>query len=113
MMKSKVMHRNSGSRISRGTTVRMSDGWRGKVEENCGSFIACIADGARPCIHWTGDYRLVSVSSVTIEGSKAIVRWKSRPTASRLKVDRDEQLRRVVADHNRARREREWESALD
>jgi hypothetical protein len=110
-MQKLMTRRENGRRFSSGMVVLMSDGWRGKVEENCGPFVACIAEGARPCPHWTSDYRLVSVNAFTVEGNMATVAWRStsRRSARRARST----LAAVVVDQRRARLKREWKSALD
>ena len=48
MIKPKVVQRNVlPPGLRRGTTVTMSDGWRGTVEQDCGEFIVCLAAGER------------------------------------------------------------------
>jgi hypothetical protein len=110
-MKPKI-YRAIGSRlkpgIKPGMAVRMSDGWCGKVEQDAGGIVACIRDGELPDPHWVGDYRLVSPSSITILGNKAMVVWKSAVAASKPAG------RGVVVDlaraRHRARLEHEWQS---
>jgi hypothetical protein len=78
MTRSKVMQRESSMHSSsKGMLIVMSDGWRGKVEQTAGGIVVCIGDGQRPNDHWCGDYRLVAPGSIRIEGSKAVVAWKS------------------------------------
>lgn len=109
-MQKLMTRRDSGRGVRGGMAVQMSDGWRGKVEENCGSFVACLADGERSCPHWTSDYRLVSLAAITIKGNKATVAWRSTPRRTRQSRST---LEAVVVDHRRARLEREWHGALD
>jgi hypothetical protein len=81
---------NNDPQVCEGMAVRMSDGWRGKVESSAGGIVACIGAGEQPSDHWCGDYRLVGPNSVTIKGSIATVAWSS--------VDRERRRAAVVAD---------------
>jgi hypothetical protein len=85
----------------------MSDGWRGKVEENCGDFVVALRDGERSCPHWSGDYRLVSLSAITIKDNRVTVAWRS--TSRRSRRSRSS-LDAVLADYRRTRLEQEWQS---
>jgi hypothetical protein len=110
---SKVTQRSSGPCLSRGTAVVMNDGWRGKVEQDDGDTVVCIRDGERPN-DWLRGYRAFGRRLMTINGSKAVVDWKSAATASRPIVDRERHHRGgVVVDLARLRAEREWKSAPD
>jgi hypothetical protein len=109
----KVMHRNTGPRLSKGMAVVMNDGWCGRVESNAGGIVACIAEGERPDDHWCGNYRLVGPRSITIKGGSAMVVWKSTAMASRPTVDREQRRAAVVANLIRSTLESEWESAPD
>jgi hypothetical protein len=103
-----------GMRLNMGMPVQMSDGWRGKVEQDCGDFVVCLRDGARPDAHWSGaGYRLISRRSMTINGEKVTFDWRSTATASRPNADRERRQRDVVVYLERARLEREWKSAPD
>jgi len=101
-----------GVRMNKGATIQMNDGWRGKVEQDCGSFVVCLRDGALPDVHWSGSgYRLVGRRSMTISADKAAVSWKSTATVSRPPAaDREERRRDVVVYLERARLERSWSS---
>jgi hypothetical protein len=100
--------------LTRGMTVHMSDGWRGKVDQDCGDFVVCLRDGARSDAHWSGaGYRLISRRSMTINGEKATFDWGSTATASRPTADRERRHRDVVVYLERARLDREWKSAPD
>ena len=109
----KLMQRKSvvpfGVRLSKGMSVQMDDGWRGRVEKDQGDFIICIADGERPN-DWLRGYRAFARRLMTVSGSKAMVNWKSGATASRPAI-RERRAAAVVIDLDRARIEREWQSA--
>ena len=98
-----------GARLSKGMSVLMDDGWRGRVEMDHGEYIICIADGERPNDHLRG-FRAFARRLLTVSGDKAAVNWKSGATASR-PIVRERRPPAVVIDLERARRDREWESA--
>jgi hypothetical protein len=109
----KPMQRKSvvpfGVRLSKGMSVQMDDGWRGRVETDHGDCIICIADGERPNDYLRG-YRAFARRLLTVSGSKAMVNWKSGATASR-STTRVRRPPASVIDLDRARIEREWQSA--
>jgi len=116
MIKTKLTPRQSGDslgRLNSGIAVRMNDGWRGKVEQDCGEFVVCIRAGERPDPHWSGaGYRLVSRRSMKIAGNKTEVPWISTSLASRPTADREQRRRAVeVLLEERARLASSWESA--
>ncbi len=96
-----------------GMVVTMTDGWRGKIAEEGGGIVACLADGEKPDLHWCGDYRIVAPSSVQVNGSKAVVDWRS--TVSSRDTDKRRAARSaVVADLlANARLHRQWQDAPD
>src|SRR6266403_498575 len=79
LIKPKVAHWKGGEPISgtrKGTAVAMDDGWRGRVEAVRGDYVICIQDGERPN-DWLRGYRAFSRRLMSINGTKAIVNWKS------------------------------------
>ncbi len=98
--------------IRKGMAVVMTDKWRGNVHQIDGDTVVCIQEGERPN-DWLRGYRAFSRRSMTINGSKALVDFKATATASRSSADRKQRSRDVAVYLERARLEREWESAPD
>jgi hypothetical protein len=107
------VQRKSDVRFNRGAAVIMSDGWRGKIEQDVGGLVVCIADGEKPNENWCGDYRILGrSSSIKVDGNKVTVDWKKPPAlASRRKTAREQRQRETVAELQRAALAQEWSSA--
>src|SRR5258708_2319280 len=97
--------------LKKGMAVAMNDGWCGYVHLIDGDSVICIQNGERPN-DWLKGYRGFSRRLMSINGTKAIVDWKSA-TASRSTVNREQRSSAAVVDLERARLEREWQSAPD
>ena len=94
------------ARLRQGMSVLMDDGWRGRVDEDHGDFIVCTGIDGDPMVN----YRAFSRRLLTVSVGKALVNWKSGATASRPTV-RERRPPAIVFDLERARLDREWESA--
>jgi hypothetical protein len=93
-----------GAPLQKGAVVRMSDGWRGKVETDDGVHVVMIRDGERVNELFRG-YRGIRRCSAVVGGKIVKTRSVVVDLAAR------KQLRRGVVIIDRARLESEWEAA--
>jgi hypothetical protein len=111
MIRPKAVHRNTGSRLSRGMAIVMSDGFCGRVEGDDCDTIVVIQYGYEPNDHLMG-YRAFGRRGLTIQGNKAMYDWKSTASVSRPTVSR-ERRDAILLSFEREKLARSWESALD
>jgi hypothetical protein len=86
----------------KGVAVRMSDGWRGRIDSETSTTIVCIQDGKAPN-DWLDGYRAFSRKLIASETKeKILVKMPTSPADRRADLD---------AFLERARFRREWEKA--
>jgi hypothetical protein len=122
----KLVRQNSGgARLNKGSPITADDGWRGKVLQDDGETVVCLAVGERENDYLRG-YRAFSRRWLTFDGktATATVNWNAAVAADKAKKRSLSDVfglpdlngnrgndRGVALDLDRARIEREWQNA--